>query len=195
MTPKPSYFPEDADEDTKVDKAFESGAELPEVTMPPDFEAAENAASQPLVIPQEGEPVGVLTPVGIAALSDDELAAELARRKTAKIDLRIIEVQALLASLMDERARLMADPLAIFDAAAFSPGLKVNIVTAEQSASIAPTDINPVTGKRRAPKVRPGSLRHAECDCRAQGIEGGCYRCLASGAITKLGSTPRIDEG
>ncbi len=134
----------DSDEDRAVDKAL---AEEEKAQAAP---ATEVPTPEPIDDEELTGPELAAKPSMLDA-TDEELEAELRRRKARTIDGRIADAMKHLAALQQERAALL--------------GLPVTAVS-------APTQVNPFTGKVKAPKVQPGSVPREQCTC-----EDGCYRC------------------
>lgn len=169
MTKK--YYRDDDDEDKAVDAALAGHA--PEVIVPLDMLEQATAPGEGSMVnanvvqvSQEGKAL-----VTAAQLSDDELAAELARRKTVKIDQHIAELELQLFTLQGERNLLLGNPLAVLLA---SPQIHS---TTNPGVNAKPmTNVNPVTGKARPPAVkpRPASVLTKDCTCDGE----GCYLCM-----------------
>lgn len=158
----------DTDEDKKVDEAMAKG-ETAQVISPP-----QPAPEQPVQV----APAAPKAP-SITELSDEELAAEIVRRRSGRIDAKIAECEQVLAALKAEREALIADPTRVFDATAFTI----------PTAPVKSTNVNPITGKPKVARPKPGTVRPEDCTC-----EAGCYLCQTKGITTSLGGGVQVLE-
>lgn len=155
-----AYGVDDDDQDKAVDKGLEAGT-VPDVVEPDDLKAiAEQPTAQELAAPK----------VDLATLSDEALTAELARRRTGKIDAEIEATKAHLAELEAERTALLSG-----QPAPVRRTTTVNPITGKPrtAVGVAPMPVPPVDPNRPKPP-KPGTVLTKDCSCKG----AGCYLCM-----------------
>ena len=146
---KGPFFDQDDAEDRNVDR----------------ITATKPKPTAPAPLPLDDSPANTFTPKNIIvvdALSEEELLAALARKRTAKIDAEIAALEQDLASKKAERDAL-TQPGALVPTFA-------STVTVKETGMQAKTP-QPAVSRQ---KIKPGSLTREECGCKT-----GCYQCTS----------------